>query len=136
MADFKEAKKEINLLLETISPSIENVDNQTEPKNGLSDMDILFSIPQAKKPKNSKWHQELEMFLSNNSKLNGQQFWEANKFDMPNLYRIYKQSGAVQLSSGSIERLFSQAKLVYNDLAAQMEPETIFFNLLNSKNFD
>ena len=30
----------------------------------------------------------------------------------------------------------SQAKLVYNDLAAQMEPETIFFNFLNSKNFD
>ena len=41
--------------------------------------------------------------VSNNSKLNGQHFWEANKFDMPNLYRIYKQSGAVQLSSGSIK---------------------------------
>ena len=133
LADFRETKKEINALLEKIAPTNEAIENENPIE---SDLDILFSSPQAKRTKNSKFHRELDMFASSNSKLTGQKFWDANQQDMPNLYRIQKQTGAMQLTSASIERLFSQAKLVYNDLAAQMDPETLFFNLLNSKNFE
>lgn len=74
-------------------------------------------------------HPELQKFLFSTSDLMSREFWEAYKKDLPGLYAIYNLCCAIQPTNASVERLFSLAKLIYDDLAGNMDPETIFFQL-------
>lgn len=85
------------------------------------------SVPQSRR------HSELQKFLASTSDLVSSEFWEAYKKDLPNLYEIYNLCLSIQPTNASVERLFSLAKLIYDDLAGRMDPETIFCQLATHK---
>lgn len=128
---MKTARNDINSLL--VSPNTPDV---PIPSTQSTSMQLLYGDSLTpKKPKKSL-HPELDKFINSTSSKRGSEFWESNKSDMPQLFKIFSKLRSIQPTSASVERLFSQAKLVYNDLSAKMDPETIFYNLLFSKNFD
>lgn len=93
-----------------------------------SDMDILMTP----KPKKSKitLHPDLAKFLNSNSQLTGIEFWKSHQKEFPSLYAIFCQLKSIQASSASVERLFSLANLIFDDLSAKMDEETILHNLV------
>lgn len=95
----------------------------SEPSSN-SDMDIL--LPKQVK----KMCSEADAFDSYKSPLSGDQFWDSNREVFKGLYKIYSSLRSVQLTSASIERIFSKANLVFDDLAANMETNTILYNLI------
>lgn len=99
-----------------------------------NDIDILYSIPK-KVVKSSKNHVALRKFKMSSYEGVGSSFWKNNYTQHPELFQIWNKLSSIQPTSASIERLFSSAKLVYDDLSARMDPETIFSKLV-SKNYN
>ena len=104
------------------SSFIGQMDQNVPSKN--SDMDIL--LPKQVKDTCS----EVDAFETYNSPLSGDQFWNSNCEVFKGLHKIYCSLRSVQLTSASIERLFSKANLVFDDLAANTDTETILYNLI------
>ena len=76
---------------------------------------------------------ELKKFQKYKSDLKGDEFWKVNMIQFPKLYKIYSWLKVIQSSSASIERLFSKAKLIFNEKAGNMDVSTILYNLLLSE---
>lgn len=112
------------------SPSTNNQSSDEQ----IDDLSILYQHVQKKKK--TKFSYELDLFINVSSSLTGTEFWSAHKLEFPNLFRIYTKLRCIQPTSASVERLFSTAKLVFDDLAANMDVDTLFYNLILKKNFE
>lgn len=73
---------------------------------------------------------ELKKFSRITSDLTGDEFWAVHESQFPKLFKIYSWLKIIQPSSASIERLFSKAKMIFNEKCGQMDVETILYNLI------
>ena len=99
----------------------------------ISDLELLYT-PVQKKIKEDRFHPCLRNFRNSIFNGTGQNFWRANKDQYKELFDIYCKLSSIQATSASIERLFSLANLIFNDLSASMDTETIFYRLVNRLN--
>ena len=77
---------------------------------------------------------DLAEFKHSKSNLVGDQFWSTHSNVFPELFALYRKLLPIQLTNASVERLFSQANLVYDNLSGSLDPETIFSKLVLKKN--
>lgn len=129
-SSFDDGKSALNDMLNKYFP-VENIAT-ADASSVKSDQEILMT-PKTKKPK-FNYHPELSKFLSSNSELVGVEFWKSHQRDYPSLFLIYCQLKSIQATSASIERVFSFAKLVFDDLSSKMDEETILSNLVMKYN--
>ena len=86
-----------------------------------SDDDLLFS--------NTSEASIISEFKHSKSNMQGDEFWAVHSTAFPQLFNLYKKLSSIQLTNASVERLFSQANLVYDNLSGSMDPETVFAKL-------
>lgn len=122
----------MNVWLDKFFPTENDLIEDVPQENSDDDLAILYHQSH-KKPKNSRFNPELELFLNVSSTLTGEDFWNSHENEFPNLFKIYSKLKSIQSTSASVERLFSLAKLVYDDLAANIDVETIFYKLVLKK---
>ena len=85
------------------------------------DDDLLFSNPTEVSI--------ISEFKHSKSNMQGEEFWAVHSTAFPQLFDLYKKFLSIQLTNESIERLFSQANLVYDNKSASMDPKTVFAKL-------
>ena len=61
--------------------------------------------------------------------MQGNEFWAEHSTVFPQLFNLYKKFSSIQLTNASVKRLISQANLVYDNLSASIDPETVFAKL-------
>ena len=123
----KQGEENTRKIIQEYFPECE-ISNSNKSHTAPTDVDLLLS------PKSSKFEcDDLQEFLSSKSTLTGPLFWEANGKTFKNLNKLYRRFKPVQYTNASIERLFSQANLVFDDLAASTDTEMITSRLLLKK---
>lgn len=116
-----------NLIAEYFPELFESTSQQPHAK--VTDSQLLMA------PKVMKFDfEELHEFQVCKSTLTGSNFWKLNKNNFKNLYKLYKRLRPIQFTNACIERLFSRANLVFDDLSASMDTEMILARLIIDKN--
>lgn len=77
--------------------------------------------------------EELKNFANTTSAMTGDDFWLHN-IGFECLKKVYRSLKSITASNSCIERLFSEASFVYNELAQKSNPETIEARISASKN--
>ena len=124
--------KQIKVLLTDMLSSYEMPHDDTtldDCNEEQSFMDLILT-PGKKAKSNPKMPSELNKFINFTTDMTGDKFWRNYNSGFPNLFPLFKQLKSIQVTSASIERIFSKAKLIYNDLAGNLDVDMIYYNLL------
>lgn len=122
-------KRAIDLITRMLPSPNTNFDDQTAiDMRSMTDLELL-ATPKRQKV-TTRTPTELSDFRKNSSDLIEHDFWAKYSGEYPTLSKLFFKLATIQPSSACVERLFSKAKLVFNDLKSSMSTETIFYNLL------